>query len=296
MKIGFIVYYKNTHNHKTQGVWGEEIIANALIKALKGLRIDCDVYTADELFSGEPLDIAIYLSDFIPKMFIKEIGRKNVLWIQGFNYGLNGKIRDLDEVYQTNKDKYDLIITASRVLATQYDIPFIFPGVDMEVYKPESNGFNFDMSYIGNLIKPKKLTHRYLSAMSDFNYFLAGGDFGKISHEKWLKVVSGSKINLHFGFEESIKWDMVTGRPFFISACNGFTLMDEVPFFMEEFKNAMGFTNGYNIKEQITYWLDLKNEKERVIFACRAYEIVKEKFNSESIGRNFFKEVLCTLF
>lgn len=300
MKIGFIVHFKNTHQHKTQGVWGEDIVANALIKPLNRLKIDCEVYERDELTSGNPLDIAIYLSDFVPQMYFKEISRKNVLWIQGFNYGENGEIKDLDKVYQENKNKYDLIITASRVLADKYNIPFIIPGVDLEMYLPypklgHING-NWDISYIGNLIKPKELTIRYLSAMSDFNYYLAGGDFGKIPHEEWLKVVSNSRVNLHFGFNESIKWDMVTGRPLFISACNGFTLMDKVPFFMENFKNAMGFTTGHDIKEQLIYWVDEKNAKKRMGFACRASEIVKERFSSEIVGKKFYKEVLCTLF
>lgn len=295
MRIGIIIFYKNTHGNKKTGIWGEEIVSYDIAEGLRNQGVDCDIYAMEDEFTRKPLDVAIYLTDFVPKEFLYSIAKKNILWIQGFNYDYNGKIIDLDEIYKKNKDNYNIIMTASKVLADKYKLPFIVPPVNMKKFHHVEARQKYDVAWVGNLIKPPEVTKKFLSPFRHFNYYLAGGDFGKVSHDEFLKNVSESKINLHFGFEESVTWDMVTGRPFYLSACKAFTLMDKVPFFMEHFSDAMEFTNGGDgEKTKIEFYLE--HDKPRKEMAEKAYHIVRKNFTSDIIAKKIKEEVLCTLY
>lgn len=271
-KIGFILWRLNTQNNKETGVWGEEIICNALVKSLNKLGHTAKTYRPDTV---EPLDVAVYTCYDMP--VIPEVAKKNYLWIQGFNYGIDGNIFPLDTLYDLVKDRYDKVFTASTVLAKMRNISFLPPCVDFDYYHPVKFDpcYAHDISFIGNMIKPTEVNQKYLGMLSGYNYGLYGGDYGKIDHETALKVICSSNINLHYGFEEGIKWDMVTGRPLFHSACKAFTLSDKLPYFETVFGEAMGFLR------DVDYWLKIPI----LLMDCanRAYYIAKEKFSNEII-------------
>jgi len=291
MKLGFITHITDTHNVKTTGVWGEDLVTSALCKALCQKDITAEVKSIKDLSKNDKYDIAIHTADLLAGVTLKAMAKHNFLWIQGFSYDRQEQVIDLDKVYKDAITKYDKVITASRILSDRYKIPFLPPSVDMSYYKKVDANYEFDVSFIGNLIKPTSIVQRYISPFANFKYGLFGGDFGKVDHQRGLEIICGSKINLHFGFEESIKWDMVTGRPFHISACEGFTLMDEVPYFMELYKDAIGFTGGGTDEiRQINQYL--QDDKERLKMAKDAYTITRENFSSPVIADKFIQEVM----
>ena len=281
-KIGFILKFTNTYENKHMGVWGDEIVSLALCKALNKRDIIAEVCSLSDVEGKVPYDIAIHTSDIASSSALYRTGKRNFLWIQGFQYD-NGKIESLDAVYDRTKNKYDKILTASKVLADKYNIPLLKPSVDLDLYHHVESPDNHEVSFIGNLIKPPEVDKKYIAPLGNFNYELYGGDLGKISHERGLEVMCGSKINLHFGFKETIEWDMIPVRPLHISACKAFTLSDEVPYMMEIYKDAIGFTKGGDDEiDKIKYYLE--HEAERCIMANRAYEITKSMFSSDLIA------------
>lgn len=244
LHVGFLVYFKNTLNDKNKPVWGDELLAQGLAKLVGG-----KVYTTSDL--TERLDLLVSMSDIAPKEWLKDVAKRNVLYIQGFT-PINGdytKMRPLDEVYDEMRSKYDSVVTASTVLAKLKEIGFLLPFTGLEGYGYRPLEYKYDVSWIGNTIKPSYLYERYLKPLSYFNYGLFGGDFGKVSHEEGLNIINSSKINLSFGYEDNIKWDMVTARPFYHSQCKAFTIMDKVPYFMKHFCDCIVFTEGEKEEE-----------------------------------------------
>lgn len=282
--IAFIVLVKNSFNKKETGVWGDELVANAMVRGLRILGEEARVLQFDEDIR---CDIAIWMSDVIPKEFMKH--KKNYLWIQGFKYDGFSNIIPLDTYYDSKKDKYDKVFTASRKLANDKNIPFITPCVDFDYFhKVPQDRYKYEITFIGNIIKPGPVLYRYLSPMQDFKYGLFGGDFGKISHLQSLSVMAGSDINLHFGFEEAIEWDMVTGRPFHISACEQFTLSDKLPYFTEVYKDAIAFTDGGD-DEKCVIAEYLKQPEKRKEMAKKAYEVTKENFECTKVAKKLLE-------
>lgn len=275
LNIGFLLFHKNTYASKTTGVWGDEIVVQAQCEYLRSLGYsNVKVCTKEELLGYKKLDVCIHTSfQILHPQFFKDIADKNVLWIQGFSY--NGdSVLSLDKVYEINKQYYDSIITSSRVLAKTYDIPFVLPYTGFEPYKKVETKYDLDISFIGNIIKPFSTNIKYFYPFRHFKYGIFGGDFGKVSHETSLEIISGSRINFRFGFEESSKWDMVTGTPFFFSMCEAFTMMDYIPYFTEVFGESMTFTKGGDDeREKIGYYLE--NNELRKKMAKEAQAIVK---------------------
>lgn len=273
MKIGFSVFFKDSYKNKTTGVWGDEIVSRSLCRQLKSEGYDANLYIKEEL-QERPVDILIHTTYqvFHPHTLLK-VARFNILWIQGCTLERYCVI-PLDRIYEMCKPYFNLIITSSRVLAKQKNIPFILPITGNEDYRKVQSDYDYEVSFIGNIIKPVETNIRYLNPLKHFEYAVFGGDFGKVSHEEALKVISGSKVNLHFGFKECIDWDLVTGRPFFQSMCEAFTLMDKVPYFMEIFKDSMAFTDGGDEeKELIRFYIE--NTEKRKKMAKESFDTVQ---------------------
>jgi hypothetical protein len=282
MRIGFICHHRNSQDKSYTGVWGDELVSQFYCNAMNKLGIDAEVYTVDMLDKDNPLDVAIYTTTLIPRDIQTKFAKKSVLWIQGFTSDGGTGVFPIDTLYESNKSYYDRIITASKVLADKCNIPFIIPPVDMDVYKlvGYKTEYAHEISFIGNNIKSFEHTKKFLEPMSQFDYGLYGGDWGKITHEQALEVMCSSTINLHFGFKESIDWDMVTATVFFQSACYGFTMCDKIPFFMEHFKDCFAFTDGGDDEvEKIKFHLDNLSDTKKMSY--KAHDIVKEKFSSD---------------
>jgi hypothetical protein len=271
MKLAFVLLCTDTYKAKDTGVWGDEILSKGYASLTGGEPVSINNLAE----GGKRYDVAIHTTRIVDPNHLKKVADKNILWIQGFTYrDGTDDIIPLDEVYEQAKNIYDLVITSSRKLAKMYSIPFILPYTGLEGYEHVITDNFYDVSFIGNLIKPPETVRKYIAPLSDFNYGLFGGDFGKVSHEDALKIICGSSINLSFGFEDAIEWDMVTARPFYHCNCEAFTLMDKVPYFMETFGDSMAFTDGGDHERgQIKYYLEnkaMRKEKRQ-----RAAKIVK---------------------
>lgn len=278
MKVVFPVFVKHSMTNPREGVWGEELIANRYRDILRREGIECDVEGVEHM-EGRHWDVAIYSSyNLVHPMLLKNYADKNILWFQGFNYR-DGAVLSLDDLYGACKPYYDLLITSARTQSQKYGIPFVIPAIDFDRYNlpSKSMGYDYfpvcDVSFIGNIIKPWDTNFQYLAPMEGFDYRLHGGDFGKLDHEEWQNMVWGSKVNLHYGFQEGIEWDMVTGSPLFLAASGAFCMSDKIPWFMETFKDAMAFTDGGDDeKHQLEYYLEAEDVRRKM--AARAYDIV----------------------
>lgn len=273
LRVAFPVFYNDSYENKKTGVWGDEIAMRSCAKVLQDNGYEAGLYTREQV-KNTKADICIYSNyQLIHPLVVKKIAPCNILWIQGFTYD-NGRIIPLDYVYDQIKGYYDLVITSSRTLAKQFDIPFVLPFNGNEDFRKVETRDDFDVSFIGNILKPIDTNVQYLRPLTDYRYGIFGGDFGKVGHERALEVISGSKVNLSYGFKECEYWDMVIARPFYHSLCEAFTMMDRVPWYMETFGKSICFTEGGDDeKEKLKYYLE--NEEMRKSMAKEAFEIAK---------------------
>jgi len=292
MRIAFIVPFTNTYNLSHTGVWGDCILVEAIAKSLNKKGIQSGVHSVPDFKTEKPYDIAIHTNDLVHTMEFSNIAKKHYLWIQGIKAGIVtdglADLLDPEQIYEGAKHRYEKVFTLSKTLAERKNIPFVPCGVDMESYHPIEREKRYEITFLGNLIKPQRLNEQYMRPMGRFDYYLAGGVFGKVSHERGIEIVAQSEINLHFGYPHTLPWNMVIGRPLQNSACRGFTMMDEVPYMMEVYKDAMAFTKGGEDEiEKIHYYLS--HQKEREDMAHRAYEITKQRFDSNIVAEKILE-------
>jgi len=289
LKYGFILPFTGTGTRTDTGVWGDEILAKACISYMLKQGLYVDTYELGDFKTEEPVDVAIHMTDMVHQSMFPKIARKHILWIQGVKTDKRDILHP-GTIFEQNKGKYDKIITLSRRLADEQKIPFVPACVDMDVFHPVEAEKVYDISFIGNMIKPQELNKRYLTPMGNYKYGLFGGDMGKISHERALEVIAQSRINLHFGFRETIDWDMALGRPIQISACGGFTLMDTVPYFIELYGSSMRYTEGgADEVEAIAAILADKALQEK---ADLARVITKNNLSNDVVGKKLMEAIV----
>jgi len=276
MKVAFLLHYVNTMNDNKTGVWGDEIVANAYCKLLnKEQGIEAYTCTYEQVLVNKP-DLAVMTAFNVGEPpFVRKIADKTMLWVQGFNYDEKGNVTQLDDMYNGLKPFYDMVVTSSKVMSEKCNIPFVLPVVDMDYHYPVYDvPQEYDVTFIGNIIKPLETNIRYLRPIADFKYGLFGGDFGKLNHEDWLKTTASSKVCLHYHFEDNIKWDMVTASAMFHAACKNFLICDKVPWLQDKFKDGFVFTEGGDEERELIKEY-LGNAEERRKYAERAYETMK---------------------
>ncbi len=318
MKIGFYIQWNKNSLNSTKNVLGDELFGESLCKVLrkiKGVK-QVELY-APNYKPKEKLDVMIYLND---NEIIKNFAHKHILyWQNGFGGNADEKLTSL---YSRNYDAY--IFFSYKLLKIHqkkgYNGLYLPFGVDLEFFFPreKEDRFEFDVAYVGNDIKGKDATMKYLYPAIEYNFGLFGNwriskfkiwdnlkkrapyrkkfekiSKGKIPQEDVPKLYSSAKINLNCTLQSCIDWNVITLRTYEILACKGFLITDIVPIAKEQMEGCMVFTTGgKDLKEKINYYLNNPSEREKI--ANRGYEYVIENASIEACAKkliDYLKEL-----
>ena len=179
MKIGFYLDWMVgtlDESHKTY-VLGEEILATGFANAMKHIEgiSSCDVYAPNKL-PDEQLDVMIYMNYL--SVLNKDYARVNICYISN---AYNDQ-QTPEEIYNiVSKQHFDAFLVYSKKIRDllikkgekTHFLPF---AVDTKVYKPVDYNpeFDYEVAYVGNDIKGKKRTKKYLLPATKFNLGLFG--------------------------------------------------------------------------------------------------------------------------
>lgn len=286
MRVGF--YTKFDSNLLNQVV-GEELYAKSLCKELKKINgvAYAQVFTPSVL-PNEKLDVMIHLNDTWPNSY----ACKHVLYLQNFYH--QGSDIILRHLQHRGFDGYAFFSQRLLDLHRKAGFSGIFLplAADTTIFypRPQRPVHQYDVVYIGNDIKGRERTIKYLYPATQFNFGLfgnwnqswnsmrSGNIWGKISkgpvtRKQAASIYSNAKIALNYTAEDSIKWDSMNLRFFEVLACKGFLISDRVPSAEHELSGCVVFTDGgKDLTEKISYYLSKPEERNEI--AERGYKYV----------------------
>jgi spore maturation protein CgeB len=297
MKIGF--KFPDNNNWKLNSLIpgqgrnfnGDEAMALCLQKEL--LKYP-EVHSC-ELFNQYPenkLDVIVYLHREKPE---SSRARKHIVYFQ--NAYPEGNDIILKEFHSYGFDGY---MFASKKLL-QYHTNLGFNGlylpfaVDPDFFKPYQpcDKYKFEVAYVGNNIKGKERTLKYVYPAIRFKFGLFGNWYykswkfnrpwymrvfkriarGQIPMEDLPVLYSSSKIILNCSIQGHADWDVGVGRVYDVMACNGFLISDEIPSMREKFGDIVEFSKGgKDLVKKIRYYL--KHDDERLERARKGRAVI----------------------
>jgi spore maturation protein CgeB len=314
MDIAITLKYPLNSIHRQGNVVGDELFAKSLSKAL--IRTG-KVRVCELVAPGAPLtkrvDVLIHFNNTLPDT---KLARTNVLYMQN-GYG-KGSQRILRKLRKRGYDGYAFI--SNKLLSKHREdghsgiwMPF---GVDTSFFYPREPDpqFQFEIAYVGNDIKGRERTERYILPATKYNFGLYGnwvrptwkrkvrdmahlrlqpayrGLFsnlsrGKIEQEDVPILYSSAKININCTIKDCVDWDVITLRTFEVLACGGFLLTDEVPSLKKVCGDALVVTSGNeDMENKIDYYL--AHEKERLEIAEMGPQVAN-RFSIDAMASRF---------
>jgi len=317
MRIGFFMKWKKGNSLQAgRNAIGEELYfeaVNRYLRAMPGVE-SAELYAPNHLPDGV-LDVMVHVNDTSPR----GNAERDVLYLQnGYPQGADVA---LEELTHNHYDGY--ILLSDKLLevhrAKGFDGVLIPLGADTEHFFPREVDpeLEFDISYVGNDIKGKERTERYLLPAARYNLGLYGNweirdrirqkllnqihhsnyqpyrfelsklARGKIPQERLPVLYSSSKINLNVTLQDAVDWDFWNLRPLEIMACGGFLLTDRFPSMEREFAGGAVFTDG---GEDLVSKIDeyLEDEEARKRIARRGMELVRERHTIEQRAKDIY--------
>ncbi|MCL1814839.1 MAG: glycosyltransferase [Treponema sp.] len=304
MNIGFFIKWDKDSFNSKGNVIGDELLGLSMIKYLRKIPgVTADLYAPNWLPKIK-LDVMIYLNDTPPN---NQWAEKHVLYLQNA-YLIGGDTA----LKQFSKIGYSGFLFYSKKLFDMHKesggdgiyLPF---GVDVEEFYPRQpdSAYIFDCAYIGNDIKGKERTERFIIPAMHCKFGLYGNwpkysytwkqyikillgikkrhetyqqrlgkiSKGKIPQEDVPKLYSSAKINLNCTAQDCVDMDVITLRTFEVLACKGFLITDKVPLAEELLAGCVVFTDGgKDLRKKIKYYLKHENEMQDI--AERGYQYV----------------------
>ncbi len=285
MNIGFYLKWnKYSLAGKEGNVLGDELYAESLANTFRSFPCihSAEVY-APNYMPSKKLDAMIYLNDSEP---LERYSSKHVLYMQN-NYGEGSEVA-LNQFQSIGYDGFAFI--SNRLLnqhvADGYTGIYLPFGVDTALFYPrkKQKEYVYDVAYIGNDIKGKERTNKYLFPARKYNFGLYGNwaipkpgfriwrhfirhdeykkvfekiSNGRIPQEEVPILYSSSLINLNCTAQDCVNWDVITLRIYEVLACKGFLITDEVPLSATSLDGCAVFTEGgEDLNEKIEYFLE----------------------------------------
>lgn len=314
MRIGFFTkYHKGIYSNARKNVIGEEMYTEAMCRYLRALP---GIESAELFAPNDPpkkkVDVMVHLNDTAPI----DTADRNVLYLQnGYPQGADVALEEL------TKNGYDgYILLSDKLLDVHRSRGFegvnIPLGADTEVFYPRDKdpSLSYEVSYVGNDIKGKERTERYLMPSTRFNLGLYGNWaiddqrrneflslFGQSNQERYrikcskrscgkvpqhmLPVLySSARINLNITLQDAVDWDFWNVRPLEIMACGGFLMTDRFPSLEREFAGGAVFTDGgKDMASQIKDYLQDDAARERI--SRKGMSIVRERHTMKARAR-----------
>ncbi len=293
MNIGFYLKWdKFSMTDSKRNVLGDELYAESLAGVLRSLPevTDAQLYAPNHM-PTEKLDVMIYLNDSAP---MEDLASRHVLYMQN-NYG-DGSEEALKGFQDTGYDGYAFISNRLLEKHTENGVSGIYLpfGVDVELFYPrqKQDQYAFEVAYIGNDIKGKERTEKYLYPAINYNFGLYGNwaipkpgvriwrhlrkydqyqkafekiSRGRIPQEDVPVLYSSSRINLNCTAQDCVDWDVITLRIYEVLACKGFMISDKVPLSVTSLDGCAVFTDGgEDLVEKIEYYLAHPSQCEEI--------------------------------
>lgn len=224
---------------------GDELVARLWVKAL---RADPRVSTADLNGPGE-YDVSISFGALIDFRMtgLKVLYHQNIYTRPAWP-GTVG-------MFHAVKSKYDAFIFPSETLMHQCTEGLVCQfATDTDIFNPKPYEARFDhnVCFVGNNIRDKETTDKYLLCTSGLGLSIYGNPYswnnphcmGKLPVPDEPILYSSAKICLNAHMNEHLEFGSFNFRIFNILACKGFIISDWSSFLEREFKDCMVFTNG----------------------------------------------------
>lgn len=252
-----------TTENNGANVQGDELVARSWVKYLSK---DHRVSNADLNGFRNDYDVTISFSPLInhPMAGYKVMYLQNVFPKPAWP----GTV----EVYNLIKNKYDNFIYPSNGLKEKCGEGLVCQfAVDPDLYYPQHEDPNLghNLCFVGNNIRDKNTSYRYLLCASEKGLVIYGNPSGwnsplckgKISVENEAKLYSSAKICLNAHLDEHLEYGSYNFRLFNILACKGFVISDKSAMLEQEFNHCIEFTEGNDdLLSKVDYYLNNPNE------------------------------------
>ncbi len=253
-------------------------------------------------------DINILIRGFIPIASRDLSGKHNILYIAYPQFGQKDGIELVENVddyinnhIRNDKNNFDAIITASSVLADKlktlgYNAFYVPQFTNTDRFYPDfHSNIQGDILFVGvNAFYRKAWKYLYDEG---FHATIYGPNYPKnISKGEYLdnrdlrKYYSSYKIILNDTRDGMKEYGVISNRIFDATSCGGLVISD----YMKEIEDVYGdsipmWKSKEELIELVKYYLDPKNENERIEKANRAREITLQHFTNEKISNQLDK-------
>jgi spore maturation protein CgeB len=292
VKVGFYMKWPKGSLERRGNVIGDELYAESMCRALRTL----DGVEGAELYAPNAppppgLDVLVYLNDTPPE---RGWARRHVLYVQNA-YG-DGSDAIVARLRAARYDGYAFISNKLLGLhrAAGHEGIFLPFGVETSVFRPmpPSPDLAWDVAYVGNDIKGKDRTERYLMPAVEHRLGLYGNwalkrhglkvwrrwtrhhayqrrleglSQGKIPQERVPVLYSSAKVNLNVTIQDCVDWDVITLRTFEVLACRGFLVTDRVEVAERELAGCVVFTDGGDdLRDKLRHYLAHEEERRAI--------------------------------
>lgn len=315
LKIGFYVKWaKNSLTAQHGNVVGDELYGEAMCRVLRQMPeiAEAELYAPNYL-PKEKLDIMIYLND---NPIIPFWADKHVLYMQN---GYSGNsANQLKQFHSLGYDAYVFIAKGLLKLHRKNSrkpglfLPF---GVDTKVFypRPYDERLKCEVAYVGNDIKGKERTTRFICPALNFDFALYGNwklqypnevwknepyqihlaekSRGKIPQEYVPVLYSTAQVNINCTLQDCIDWDVITLRTFEVLACKGFLISDGSPAAIKNLSGCVVFTDGgQDMYDKIKYYL--QHPEERLSYIEKGYNYVLKNATIEARMKELMRFLL----
>ena len=191
------------------------------------------------------------------------------------------------EMYHQNKNRYDAFVFPSEGLMNRCEEGLVCQfAVDPELFYPKeiNNNFEHNLYFVGNNIRNKETSEKYLLCTKDKGLVIYGNSYawnsvlckGKISISDEASLYSSGKIGLNAHLSEHLEFGAYNFRLFNILACKGFIISDKSQLLENEFNGCMEFTDGgEDLLSKIDYYLE--NPQQTIKYREYGYDYVLSK-------------------
>ena len=137
----------------------------------------------------------------------------------------------------------------------------------------------YNVSFIGTAyLERRRIIHNLgeVDVFGDFWYGFGTHSNPSVYGEYFIKTINQSRINLNLQAKISIQADAPTMRTFEVAGCGGFQISDYMPSLKQYFPMIPTFKHSTDLKNQISYFLE--NKDEAVEIANKTREICYSKY------------------
>ena len=186
------------------------------------------------------------------------------------------------EIYHQNRNRYDAFIFPSEGLMKRCGEGLVCQfAVDPELFYPKeiNESFSHNLYFVGNNIRDKHTSDKYLFCAKDKGLAIYGNPLGwnsalcrgKISISDEATLYSSAKIGLNAHLSEHLEYGSYNFRLFNILACKGFIISDKSQPLVNEFNGCIEFTDGHDdLLSKIDYYLE--NPQETIPYREYGYQ------------------------